>query len=94
LQHDWPGNERELKSTAERLALGADPYPLHDANPNDTVDSLPQRVEQFEKLLIEQALEKHVGNAQQTARSLCVPRKTFYDKIKKYHIDINRYRRQ
>ena len=37
--------------------------------------SLPRRVEQFEKLLIEQALKSHAGNVQRTCEALDLPRK-------------------
>ncbi len=98
LSHNWPGNVRELKNIAERFVLSGelDDFFFSSTQNDDATannKTLSQRVEQFEKLLIEQALSSHDGNAQKTARRLGVPRKTFYDKLTRYAIKIENFRR-
>ncbi|KQV80085.1 Fis family transcriptional regulator [Massilia sp. Root351] len=48
--------------------------------------SLPQQVDNFERDLIAQALAAAEGNVALAADNLSVPRKTLYDKLKKYQI--------
>jgi two-component system C4-dicarboxylate transport response regulator DctD len=48
--------------------------------------SLPQQVDNFERDLIVQALSAADGNVALAADNLSVPRKTLYDKLKKYQI--------
>ncbi|MDH3637278.1 MAG: sigma-54 dependent transcriptional regulator [Gammaproteobacteria bacterium] len=97
LVHSWPGNVRELKNAAERFVLGNELGDL-DLLPPEAEDggsgelNLPQRVEHFEKLLIEHALARHQGNVQKTYRALGIPRKTFYDKLGKYAINQDKFR--
>lgn len=84
----WPGNVRELHNYADRLVLGvayetmvnhpsasaAEPLPLH------------QRVDAFESSLISEALTKTGGSVTQAAEQLGLPKKTLYDKIKKFQL--------
>lgn len=75
----WPGNVRELANAAERCVLGqAGQVPVTGAS------SLPEQVAAFERTVITQALARHDGNVVATADALGVPRKTLYDKLKKY----------
>jgi two-component system C4-dicarboxylate transport response regulator DctD len=99
---DWPGNVRELRNFAERLTLGLTPSvpaPVptvaSSAAPSasagtvpgtDMPASLPQQVDNFERDLITQALTAADGNVALAADNLNVPRKTLYDKLKKYQI--------
>jgi two-component system C4-dicarboxylate transport response regulator DctD len=89
LDHHWPGNVRELQHYAENVALG---MVGEDAASKLWQPSLQQRVDQYEAQLIADALEDHSGDVRQTISSLAIPRKTFYDKLKRYEIDINRFR--
>lgn len=96
LVHPWPGNVRELKNAAERFVLSSELGDL-DLSPEIQVDAstrpnLPERVEHFEKLLIEQALTRHGGNMQETRRALGIPRKTLYDKLARYGIRQEKFR--
>jgi two-component system C4-dicarboxylate transport response regulator DctD len=86
---DWPGNVRELRNFADRLVLGvteewtgSDP----DPNVNPAGASLPLQVDAYERLLIAEALTANNGNVALTAEHLGVPKKTLYDKLKKYHL--------
>ncbi|WP_417796307.1 sigma-54-dependent transcriptional regulator [Terasakiella pusilla] len=96
IAHDWPGNVRELKNAAERFILGAGQNPLHTepvahkkTDHND--ESLPQRLETYEKSLIIQALEQTQGCIKDALDILKVPRKTLSDKMKKYDIERTDY---
>ncbi len=96
LMHSWPGNVRELKNAADRFVLGNELGELDLLSPEyDGANgelNLPQRVERFEKLLIERMLARHQGNVQKTYRALGIPRKTFYDKLGKYAIKQDKFR--
>ena len=49
--------------------------------------SLPEKVERFEKMLIEEALALSGGGIKETLKLLGLPRKTLYDKMRKYKLD-------
>ncbi|MCU6432361.1 sigma-54 dependent transcriptional regulator [Undibacterium sp. Jales W-56] len=93
-QRDWPGNVRELRNFADKWVLGvADPH-LQSACSGTTVsdrsrpdtESLPKRVDDYEASLIQRALQNHDGNVALAAEQLGIPKKTLYDKIKKYQL--------
>jgi len=88
---DWPGNVRELRNFAERLVLGivAAPGNAPVAVAGEAM-SLPQQVDHHERELIVQALAAVDGNVGLAADNLLVPRKTLYDKLKKYQIGTGR----
>mgnify|MGYP002129771814 CR=1 FL=1 len=89
IDHHWPGNVRELQHYAENVALlmtGEEP------SPTPAQASLQQRVDVYEAQLICDALSAHAGDVRQTIAALSIPRKTFYDKLKRHEIDINRFR--
>jgi two-component system C4-dicarboxylate transport response regulator DctD len=86
---DWPGNVRELRNFAERLTLGLVPA-APAATALDAATSadgaLPQLVDGYERDLILRALAAADNNVSLAADRLLVPRKTLYDKLKKYQI--------
>ena len=98
LAHDWPGNVRELRNLAERFVLlgAAHDYRLEallegaEAGASDL--ALPQQVELFEKSLISQSLVSHRGRINDICVHLGLPRKTLYDKLKKYALKPEDYR--
>jgi two-component system C4-dicarboxylate transport response regulator DctD len=100
LTHNWPGNVRELRNVAERYALlgescGYDlEHLLHgtDDDQSEHPISLPEQVDCFEKSIIEQVLQSHKGNIKETMSALGVPRKTLYDKMKKYGLDKSHFK--
>jgi len=98
LTHDWPGNVRELRNLAERYVLLGESCTFDfDNRPITATDqadgmSLPEQVERFEKMLIHTELGRHGGSIKDTLSSLGVPRKTLYDKMKKYGLDKNDYK--
>ena len=88
---DWPGNVRELRNVADALVLGVGPQwtSPHAAPPDanghpGSEPGLAETVEQFERSLIADALERHAGNVGQTAKALHIPKTTLVDKIRKH----------
>ena len=87
---DWPGNVRELRNFADRLVLGVAESASMIGSEDSNADSLPQRVDAYERMLIVEALTAHEGNVAATAEILGVPKKTLYDKLKKYQLSTGR----
>jgi two-component system C4-dicarboxylate transport response regulator DctD len=87
---DWPGNVRELRNFAERLVLGIVGVGVAPQAQAGEPLSLPQQVDHHERELIVQALATVDGNVALAADNLMVPRKTLYDKLKKYQIGTGR----
>ena len=85
-RHPWPGNVRELRAVAERLTLGLDDgLGDHLEQPdNGPRPSLPEQVDRFEKSVIEAELAARRGNVKATLEALGLPRKTFYDKLRRH----------
>jgi two-component system, NtrC family, C4-dicarboxylate transport response regulator DctD len=85
---EWPGNVRELRNFADRLVLGVAEMPT--APDGQGADTLPQRVDAFERALIAEALAAQEGNVAAAADRLGIPKKTLYDKLKKYQLSAGR----
>ncbi len=85
---DWPGNARSLMSAAMRFVLGM---------PEDVTQAvdlgLSEQMARVERSLLVAALGRHNGRASDAARALKLPRKTFYDKLARYQIRPEDYRR-
>lgn len=106
LQHNWPGNIRELRNAIERLVVFSDngivnildlPPEVNDnihippviGNPKPLQqESMPftEQVQDFERKLITQELEKANGNKLQCAKNLKITRATLYNKMHKLDI--------
>jgi PAS domain S-box-containing protein len=91
LSHDWPGNVRELRNVIERLVVtcesdvidtdfldGVLPAEVLEAKPN----SFRQRVERFERRLIEDAMRK-AGNTREAARLLGLGQSSVVRKLRR-----------
>jgi len=89
IDHHWPGNVRELRHYAENVALR---MTGEEAAPASSQLSLQQRVDVYEAQLICDALAANAGDVRGTIAALSIPRKTFYDKLRRHQIDINRFR--
>ena len=91
--YDWPGNVRELRNIAERYVLLGESGTFDFDNrlitdgAGGAAQSLPDQVERFEKMLIQAALSRTGGSIRDTLEFLGLPRKTLYDKMKKYALD-------
>ncbi len=97
MQADWPGNVRELRNAAERYVLlgescDFDIDRLLGGEAERPAMTLPQQVECFERSLIEQHLKASNGSIKSTMLALGLPRKTLYDKMKKYGLVRDDYR--
>ncbi|GAB3245898.1 sigma-54-dependent transcriptional regulator [Chitinimonas naiadis] len=75
----WPGNVRELRNVADRFVLG-----LLEPAASQTPLNLPALMDRFEKSLIVDALDRAAGQVSAASEALGLPRKTLYDKVKKY----------
>jgi len=94
MQHDWPGNVRELINVAERFVLTdtlIDQRTLANWQSDADQSSLPNRLERYEKRLIEEALSQSRGSIKLTYQGLGIARKTLYDKLAKYGLDRHRF---
>ncbi len=99
--HRWPGNVRELQNAIERAVLLAkgqriDPEDLPfgeqvtDAQ-NDAFYVPPNmKLEEVERLVIAQTLQRTGGNKQAAAQILGIYRPRLYSKIRKYKIQVPR----
>lgn len=85
---DWPGNARALMSAAMRFALDM----TEDLAPVDGL-GLVEQLAQVERSLLEEALRRSGGQASAAARALKLPRKTFYDKLARYGLSPESFRR-
>lgn len=107
LQHNWPGNIRELKNVIERLVVFSEngeiklehlPFEIIkniDQNNKITIStslidksiSLNERLQQIEKEIILNELEKVNGNKLQCAKNLQITRATLYNRLRKLGIE-------
>jgi len=99
--YDWPGNVRELESVIERAVLFCQGDELTIADLSDELQDYPitpNRVfvpqslslEEIERAVIVQTLERTSGNVKKSAEILGVHRPTFYRKLKKFGIKVER----
>lgn len=99
LHHTWPGNVRELRNAVERgVALATDWIGIHELPPDimslaswsdpNNDSSFAERarriLEETERLLIEEALERAGGNRRRAAELLGISLRTLYYKIDRY----------
>jgi DNA-binding NtrC family response regulator len=101
LNYGWPGNVRELKNVLERAviltqdhSIGAEHLPVRlrqeHRTPADIAVSLPPQglsLEEVERSLLQQALERSRYNKSQAARLLGMSRATLRYRLKKYDLD-------
>ncbi|WP_186178467.1 sigma-54 interaction domain-containing protein [Burkholderia gladioli] len=90
IAYDWPGNVRELKNVVERLIVTCEsdvisPEFLDGVLPRDVLDAQPnsfrQRVERFERRLVEDAM-RQVGNTRDAARLLGLSQSSVVRKLR------------
>ncbi len=89
MKYTWPGNIRELQHTIEKAVilsegnvLKAEDFfmrPVVQGRSNDSEMTL----EEMEKRMINQAIDKNNGNLSAAAEQLGITRQTLYNKIKK-----------
>jgi len=88
MARQWPGNARSLMSAAMRFVLGM-PEEVSEA----AGLGLSEQMAQVERSLLIAALGRESGRASAAALALKLPRKTFYDKLARYSIRPEDYRR-
>ncbi|KJS44963.1 MAG: chemotaxis protein CheY [Roseovarius sp. BRH_c41] len=88
MAQDWPGNARSLMSAAMRFVLG-----MPDNAAEAAELGLAEQMARVERSLLIAALGRQNGRAAQAAQVLKLPRKTFYDKLTRYGIRPEDYRR-
>ncbi|WP_342075448.1 sigma-54 dependent transcriptional regulator [Yoonia sp. SS1-5] len=87
MMQDWQGDALALKHIATRFVNGI------EGEAAETGLGLADQMAQMERALLVAALRRHQGRATQTAKSLQLPRKTFYDKLAKHGLRPDAYRR-
>jgi DNA-binding NtrC family response regulator len=100
VRYDWPGNIRQLESVIERAVLFCSGRELL---PNCLPEEFQTRatsagfvippllaMEEIEREAIMQTLERTAGNVKKSAQILRFPRPTFYRKLKKLGIKVER----
>jgi Nif-specific regulatory protein len=101
--YHWPGNVRELENVIERAVLICDgavihghhlPPTLQTAQASGTVTrlSLDEAISAYEKDLVQDALKTARGNRAKAARLLSTTERIFNYKVKKYEVDVDRFR--
>jgi DNA-binding NtrC family response regulator len=102
MEYDWPGNVRELKNAVERAMIFEEesqittknlPIPL-TKSPAESSHRITDKLalsglslEEMEKELLKEALNKAGGNQSQAAKLLKITRDTLRYKIKKYGLN-------
>ncbi len=94
LEHDWPGNIRELENAIERALVTCGQAQLCERDfaflKKDDRKAWPvpagMTLEEMERHAIAAVLERHQGNIKETAGALGIDRSTLYEKIKRYGI--------
>ncbi len=93
-RYDWPGNVRELQHMLENSVIMVDEGVIRPEDLRFTTNISTGKqifdnslnLNDVEKLTIKEALFKHRGNINQTAKELGITRKTLYSKIEKYEL--------
>ena len=96
LDYSWPGNLREMKNIVKRATLLAKgnlitmrelPSELYAAESGNNAFALYNKKDEYEA--IQKALEVANNNKSEAARLLQIDRKTLYNKLKLYNIDLS-----
>lgn len=83
IEHDWPGNIRELAHYAQRVTLGLEDEPAASVAPDDGL-GLSDRVARFEAEVLRETLQACGGDIPAVLDRLRLPRKTLYDKLARH----------
>lgn len=86
MTRNWEKNLTDLRDLASKFVSE-----VGKASQDDTPSTLTQRMDAFERLNLIEALKKHSGQASVAAGELGMPRKTFYDRLKRYNIQPKDY---
>jgi DNA-binding NtrC family response regulator len=97
MEYDWPGNVRELENEVRRMAaLARDEIDEEVARPllerhrhgDRRLDGAlaGRTLQEIEREAILRTLEACAGHKARAAEMLGIPRRTFYDKLKRHRI--------
>lgn len=92
VSHDWPGNIRELRNFAERVAIG---FPFAEgiaATEEQTPLTLNLMLERAERDALINALRLSSGHVADAAEILGIPAKTLYDKLARFSIAVTDFK--
>ncbi len=97
VQYPWPGNIRELENVLEKavilcdgkIILAEDIILAETGGFTAAAVTLQEVREQAEKQAIESALQMFHGDKNKAARFLDIGRSNMFEKVKKYHIQLN-----
>jgi Nif-specific regulatory protein len=103
VSYHWPGNVREMENALERAVLTCEGQVIHahhlppslqtaEASGTITRVSLADAVVAYEKDLIQDALKTTRGNRAKAARLLDATERILNYKIKKYGVDVRRFK--
>jgi two-component system, NtrC family, C4-dicarboxylate transport response regulator DctD len=91
IEHDWPGNIRELAHYAQRVTLGLEDEPAASVAPDDGL-GLSDRIARFEAEVLRETLQACGGDIPAVLDRLRLPRKTLYDKLARHGLRPGDYR--
>ncbi len=97
MEYDWPGNIRELHNVIERASIMADSFITIDDLPDLVINSnqnvynfeIPEegfQLDEFEKFLVLQALQKAQNNKTKAAQLLGISRRRLYSIMERFDI--------
>lgn len=93
LSYRWPGNVRQLRNVLDSAVVLADEDQIrpHDLALRDSGSGSTEletlRIDEWEKRLITEALNRAADNVPEAAKLLGIGRATLYRKIEQYHIE-------
>jgi DNA-binding NtrC family response regulator len=102
--YDWPGNVRQLENMIERAVVFAErnviegkdldlPASDRPAAPGSFQVAKSACIAKFERSYIENLLHLHHGNITRAAKAAEKNRRAFWEMIRKYHIDVQQFKR-
>lgn len=88
-KYHWPGNIRELQHAIEKAVILAEddvlkPDDFSLRTSDNGVKNEFQTLEEMERTLIEEAMDKYNGNFTQVSEKLGITRQTLYNKVRRY----------
>ena len=77
----------EVHPVVGHHAVTLNPLPIEDAEAEEIAESKSLNLNDFERKMVEEALEKNGGNRKKAARDLGISDRTLYRRIRQYGLD-------